>query len=204
MTVNGITFSVGDQKALLVEAYTDASGFPMYGTRLRGNGLDDPAKMYPDQFHRLIQAELIEKGQPFVMDKHIGDEVWNLPIYQADIQVEKDSSNPYVLHVTTYLGAAWYVTGDEDFVGTSLKVIDPAYTYDLYGIPQGDGSLEIYWGEWTGRSKEIHPDFIVTKPSGRTPPTLKSLNDQINPKYVEEILSDIRSCRKNPRQPICQ
>jgi hypothetical protein len=201
--VDGYDFTVGDQKALLVEAYSDAEGFPTFGTRDRGDGLEDPNEIYPDQFHRVLQAELIEKGQPFIVDKHLNGEVWNLPIYQADVRVQADRANPNVFHVTTYLGAAWYVTGDPNYVGTSLKVIDPAYTYDLYGLPQGDGSLEIYWGAWTGRSQRIHPDFVVTKPPASAV-KLKSLNEKINVDYVEEILEKARSCRQDSTQPPCQ
>jgi hypothetical protein len=201
--VDGVNFTVGDQKALLVEAYSDADGFPTYGTRDRGDGREDPAEIYPDQFHRIIQAELIEKKMPFIIDKHVDGEVWNLPIYQADIRVQTDPGNPYVLHVTTYLGAAWYVTGQEDFVGTKLEVIDPAYTYDLYGLPQGDGGLEIYWGAWTGRSATIHPDFVVTRPQPSLV-KLKSLNDQINVNYVEEIVTKARECRSDDSLSFCQ
>jgi hypothetical protein len=201
--VDGINFTVGDQKALLVEAYSDSDGFPLYGTRDRGDGLEDPAEIYPDQFHRIIQAELLEKKMPIIIDKHVEGEVWNLPIYQADIRVQTDAGNPYVLHVTTYLGAAWYVTSQPDFVGTKLEVIDPAYTYDLYGLPQGDGSLEIYWGAWTGRSAEIHPDFVVTRPQPSLV-KLKSLNDQVNVNYVEEIVTKARECRLDNSLSFCQ
>jgi hypothetical protein len=190
-TIDGITFNVGDQKALLVKTYERVGGLRTYGQRnngVHGTVFDD---IYPDQFHRLIQAELFERGRPFMMDKDPGVAVWNTPIWKASVRTSRDLSDPYVMHVNTWLFGASPFVNYYDYVGTLAVVFE--YTYDLYGIPQADGSFQVKYGAWTGESINYHPDFLTVLPEGSA--QRSSRNSEIDAVVVDEILSRVRKGR---------
>ena len=182
-TVQGITFGVGDQKALIVKAYEYAEGGDYYGQRFTGDRDSVFDDMYPDQFHRFLQVELFENGRAFIMDKDPGIPVWNTPVYQAQIKAVRDSSDPHVMHMVTWLVGVGTSVPTYDYVGT-LK-IDFEYTYDLYGHPRTDGGLDVEFGVWTGESVNYHPDFVTAI---RKKPVPVSGNKELNWAFVKEIL----------------
>jgi hypothetical protein len=138
--------------------------------------------VYPEQFHKFMQAELFEKRQPFIIDYDAGIEVWNVPAYRASVEIKAEPTNKYLLHVTTWLFTADAQVDDFNFIGT--KEIIREYTYDLYGYPQNDGSFLVKHGVWTDRSRMDHPDYLIPKPSFIS---RKSKNTEIDPYLVDLI-----------------
>ena len=185
ITVQGITFSVADQKALLLKSYEQVPGLKVYGQRYDGNPGDDYADIYPDQFHRVMVGELFEKGRPFIIDKEAGAPVWNEPVYGVLTTIAVDSHDGGLLHVDTWL--SWADSGDVDpnYVGT--RKVNHEYTYDLQANVQADGSYKVYNGTWTGDSVHEHPDFVTIVPDHAV--AHSSLNTQIDSAVVDEILS---------------
>jgi len=180
---DGVKFSSFDLKALIIKTFDNTVGFRNYGTRFNGERGDDFNDIYPDQFHRFIQAELFEKGKPFIMDRDPGIQVWNYPVYKADVTLARDPSNPNVMHVRTTLATAG-TRDDTNFLGTWQVNYD--YYYDLYGIPQPDGSFEVHSGAWTGASMDNHPDFVTAIPEKTV---RQSDNPQLKTEWVDEIIT---------------
>jgi len=163
----GETFSVADQKALLVKAFEKVSGKTVVGSPFRGDRLSDYSEISPVAFHRVLQSELFEKERPFVLDKDPGIPVWNTPIWKAEVKVSMIQADEWL--VTTWLwGADPWV---EDLSGLGTRVIQLGYVYRLRGTPLPDGSLAVNEGEWVADeiglidSRVDHPDFVVLIPS---------------------------------------
>jgi hypothetical protein len=185
----GIRFGIGDLKALLVKSYQRVPGKKQYGQRFegtRGSVYDD---IYPEQFHRFVQAQLFERRRPFVMDKDPGIAVWNTPVWRALLQLRRNVADPRVMHGYAALWGADPWVRHYDEVGTRTVIFE--YTYDLYGHPRPDGTLDVGFGVWTSLEPRIdavnyHPDFLTTLPEkavGRT-----SGNPELDPSVVDEIL----------------
>lgn len=184
--VDGVKFSSFDLKALLIKTYDNTVGFQNYGKRFNGERGDDFNDIYPDQFHRVLQAELFEKGKPFIMDRDPGIQVWNYPVYKAEVVITRDPSNANVMHVRTTLATAG-TRDDTDFIGTWQ--VNYEYFYDLYGTTAADGSFEVRSGAWTGSSLDSHPDFLTTIPEKTT---RQSDNPQLKTEWVDEIIAKAR------------
>ncbi|OFZ53794.1 MAG: hypothetical protein A2428_02660 [Bdellovibrionales bacterium RIFOXYC1_FULL_54_43] len=178
-----IMFHVGDTKALIVKTYESIESLQAFGQRYNGGRTSEFDDLYPEQFHRILQAELFERGRPFIMDKDPGVPVWNTPVWKTQLQIVKDPSDPRVAHVTAWVVGASPFVESYDFVGTLSVVFQ--YTYDLYGYPQNDGSLRVVYGDWTGESRDYHPDFVTTLPDEKK---RKSFNSELDPAVVDELL----------------
>ena len=189
VTVDGIRFGVGDMKALLVETYEDVQGLKQFGQRYNGQRGDDFNDIYPDQFHRVLQEEIFEKRRPFVMDIDPGVEVWNYPVFQAAIQITRDNQDSHIMHVQTDVGMADLYASDHDERGA--LVTGRTYTYDLYGIPQTDGSFDVRAGMWMGTSLDDHPDFVTVLPTER--PVRGSRNLDVKSEWVDELYAKYRA-----------
>jgi len=192
VTKRGIKFRVRDLKALLIKTYERS--FPgneyNYGQRNNGRFGDVYEDIYPEQLHTILNAELFEKKNPFIMDFDAGYQVWNVPVYGARVRVKKDLDNLNVVHVNLLLKTASPFV-KPDFIGTEYD--DRPYYYDLYGNWEGDKFIVDY-GVWTkgGRftdSRKAHPDFIAVKPDKLD---RKSANKHIDVKVVDQILKGSR------------
>lgn len=196
VTYSGVTFGVGDQKALLIKSYESVQGIRQFGQRYNGDRYSIYDDIFPDQLHRVIQDQLIGKGRPFIIDKEPGVAVWNFPIWKADIAIRPDGADAGRAHVTLWLHGASPFVSEADFKGTLPLAF--RYTYDLIGepvdLPEGR-SLRVLWGEWTGESRDYHPDFVTVLPDGREH---GSRNEKIRNEIVYEIISG-RRARVTPR-----
>ena len=147
--------------------------------------------IYPEQFHTIVMAELIEKKRPFLMDFDSGYQVWNVPVYGAKIKVKKDADNPNVVHVKTKLTTASPYVNDPNFVGTTS--LSFAYVYDLYGNWETPDRFVVDYGIWVKRdrhdSRKSHPDFLVVKPDKVK---RRSKNEFIDIELVDIILEGSR------------
>ena len=192
----GIHFSVGDLKALIVDSYENYSALQVYGQKYVDSS-SDPLDIYPDQYQRVLQAEIFDKGQPVIMDKDPLEEVWNTPIYKAEFQMVADPSDSHTMHVTAYISTVSAVkenafANNPDYVGS--VTVDYIYTYDLFGTKQADGSFLVKSGSWTGDSVTDHPDFVSVftdqlQNLGETATNHSSLNSEVSNEIVQEILS---------------
>jgi hypothetical protein len=184
--VDGVKFSAFDLKALLIKTYDNTQGFKNYGHRFDGERGDDFDDIYPDQFHRFLQAQLFERGKPFIMDRDPGIQVWNVPVFKAEVVIARDPSNANVMHVRTTVATAG-TRDDTAFIGTWQ--VNYEYFYDLYGMTMPDGSFEVRSGAWTGASLDNHPDFVTEVPEKTV---RQSDNPQIKTDWVDEIVAKAR------------
>ena len=141
VNLSGLTFFVGDQKALWTEYYQGARG-TVYGDR--EIGID------PLTFHVQLQAYLRDNDLPILMEEDPSDEVWNYPIYRYNMVWVEDGNT---WHVTTTITCAWNTGLHPDDVGTIPRSF--TYTYDL----ETDGGVPVS-GTWTGDSVDDHPDIL--------------------------------------------
>lgn len=187
--VGGVTFGVGDLKALLVKSYENVPGLKQYGQRNNGDRKSVFDDIYPDQFHKLLQSELFEKRRPFIMDKDPSLAVWNTPIWKTQVTVARDPSDPHVMHVTSWIFGASPFVDSYNFVGTLSVVFQ--YTYDLHGYLRSDGTFLVKYGEWTGDSADDHPDFLSVLPDSEDAARKDraSENQSLLPSLVDEILA---------------
>ncbi|MBC7693193.1 MAG: hypothetical protein H7222_15620 [Methylotenera sp.] len=188
--VPGLVFSVADQKALLIKSYEFSQGARYYGVPNNGDRHADYQDLYPHQFHRVLQYELFENQRALVMDHDAGTQIWNTPIYKAQIVIKKDASDPHLFHVKAGIQTKPSLDIDELEVMNKTAVLYD-YTYDLYGEPRMDGGIDVKFGVWTGNSADFHPDFLTTL---RDPKAIKPVtqNSELKLEYVREILSGRR------------
>ena len=188
VTLHGVTFSVGDQKALLIKSYENSHAFKQFGHNFEPKPDADFNDIYPDQFHKAVQHEVIERHRLVVFDNDPTEQVWNTPLYRANFELHADGHDAHLMHVTAYIWGVSPFIPNPDYVGTiSVKYI---YTYDLYGDRLSDGSFRVVYGEWTGDSKTEHPNFvsIITDDLQHS-----SNNGEIDTDIVSEILTYARN-----------
>jgi hypothetical protein len=165
---NNVRFTRGDLKALLIASSWEVEGIKQYGTAYVPNGRTDPMDIRPEEFHRVVQAELFGKRRGFIVDIDPTEDTWNFPVYWAGIEYRPQG--PGVLDVTMTLKVAESRlrkddgTPDLEFAGTSPLVL-PYMTYRLYGETQADGSFRVVRGEWTGDALRAHPDYLLVLPT---------------------------------------
>lgn len=181
----GLTFEVGDQKALLIKSYELVDGLRQIGQRFNGDRAGVYEDIYPEQFHRVIQHQLFEQSRPIIMDKDPGVAVWNTPIWKAQARIAQDPSDPYVMRVSLWLVGASPFVDSYDFVGTLPVAFE--YTYDLYGNRDEQGRFAVAFGAWTGPSIDFHPDFVTVIPESGT--GHRSRNSKIDPAMVRSIVN---------------
>jgi hypothetical protein len=185
VSLNGVDFTVGDLKALLIKTYETTHSLKQFGSNFTPGS--DFNEMYPDQFHRAVQHEIFENHRLMVFDNDPTEQVWNTPLYRTMFEIEDDAQDETVMHVTAYVWGVSAFIPDMDYVGTlTVKYI---YTYDLYGNRQADGSMAVAYGNWTGDSKIQHPNFVSVV-SGESDHS--SNNTQISTDIVNEIIAKSR------------
>lgn len=95
-TVNGVTFTVADQKALLTEAAMQANS-EFFGYRV-DHGQDfntfKYADVVPDQFFLVLTNYLGKLRYPVLIDQDPGTQVWNQPL--AGYRIEYPAPDDYV------------------------------------------------------------------------------------------------------------
>lgn len=86
VTVDGVTFTPADLKALLTEAWMECQS-SFYGSRNEWDA-DEDARGKPDfrdvspaAFHIHLTDQIGNKDKAFVIDRYTGSQVWNQPLY---------------------------------------------------------------------------------------------------------------------------
>lgn len=175
----GMTFSIADQKALLLKSYENVSQLAIYGQRYDGLHDNEFQDIYPDQFHRFILYSLRDENKPFIMDYDPSYPVWTVPVYIAKTNIQEVDSQ--TMSVTTWVTYASPFV-DQNFVGT--RQIVKSYTYNLFGSWSG-GEFIVNDSEWTNSSLHDHPDYVIAFPSNAK---RGSYNTEIKVPYIDEIL----------------
>ena len=183
-----VKFGTADLKALLIKTYESIEGVRTYG-KSPAESEEVCQGICPDQFHRVLQAELFEKGLPIIMNKDPGAAVWTYPIYAVEWSITHDEQDPHIMHVEALVKTAGPFQADQ-LGALGMASVSFHYTYDLYGIPELDGSLEVHAGGWTQDSITNHPGFLAIPPVGRQ--RHHSLNPKIQTELVDEILAKAR------------
>lgn len=186
--IGDLVFEISDLKALLIKGYEAAVPPRHYGIEYHtGPDNIDFNDIYPDQFHRFLQVELFEQGNPFVIDTDPDVEIWNYPVYEAWTEIERDKADPGILHVTTGIDAADLLQ-KPSWRSTDFKLKRLQYTYDLVGDVKPDGSVAVVFGEWTGKSLFDHPDYVIPIAPKRIKAIRASRNPDFDPAIVDQIL----------------
>lgn len=184
VTLNRITFRIRDLKALSIKTFEQVKDLPTYGQRNNGRWDSIYQDVYPDQFHKFIQAELFLQKNSFIMDHDAGVEVWNTPVWKAITKLTSDPNNNGIMRVKTWLYTASPHVEDLNFLGT--KEVVRIYTYNLYGEREPDGHFYVKSGEWTDDSRWDHPDFLIALPNFIERNTE---NSQLDIEIIDEILA---------------
>ncbi|MFZ2958005.1 MAG: hypothetical protein WA705_14045 [Candidatus Ozemobacteraceae bacterium] len=175
-TVDGFTFSIGDQKGLLTEQYMDCY-FQFYGTRANHDAPYD-SDILPHHFHRLLLEILKDKQIPLVVDTDAGEPVWNFPAYAFESAWTVNAAKTQAAVVTKL-----YLANDDvsaDYLGTAGFIKTYKYTLNLNPAGEVIGGA---WGRGTGGN---HPDFVWV-PTADSPPGGWE-NPNINPVMVRAII----------------
>lgn len=167
------TFSVADQKALLLKSFEGlpTKNLEVYGQRFTGDsnqvidglsyGWIQP-DILPEQFHRFVEVALFEKKVPFVMDHDPKEAIWSEPVPKANYVVTAVKGRSDVVLVTMYLFPTRPLTREnKEVVGVNQTV--RTYQYLLFGENDRRGNLIVDSGvwlskEWLARSPEFKDD----------------------------------------------
>ncbi|MBF0205851.1 MAG: hypothetical protein HQK53_03090 [Oligoflexia bacterium] len=190
---HGVTFSVDDIKALLVEAYQNSTGVSrLVGLRCNSDSSatdsygrnNDPScrDLNPASFHLIITNYLGIHGMPVIIDENMGLPVWNYAI-------KKYSYSYKILDArgaATALGADRYIFNRDAkyFLKVHMTLQSASgksFKYDY--ILEGSEQQQIVGGEWLGKSKSEHPDFIWRQNQMNTE------NPYLNIEVIKEIAS---------------
>lgn len=181
ITRKKISFSVADQKALLLKSYENVEGLKYYGDRYDGGFDDKFDDIYPDQFHRFAQVFIFEKKLPFLMDYDPSYPVWTVPIYKITFKITKE--NESTAHVKAWVTTASSFVDSPNYVGTKKTV--KYYEYELYGNWIGP-NLQVTGSKWVNDAVFDHPDFLVAFPEKAK---RGSLNKNLDITIIDEIAS---------------
>ncbi len=178
--IDGISFSIRDQKALLTKIF-ELYPSRTYGIRYDGNDSTDGTlqDIRPEALHKIFLHQLGEQKRHFIVDESSGIEIWSKPVYRIRWTVQPDPEERQAFRV---VAQPWLVKhrNDENEAPTSdVDRSSPEWTYRLYFDPsdQKDGRFRIIAGEWLGHSRDHHPDTITIPMQEKEP---QSSNMEIN------------------------
>ncbi|MBO6936649.1 MAG: proprotein convertase P-domain-containing protein [Deltaproteobacteria bacterium] len=189
VTYNGVEFHVGDLEALLIAAYNRAPADMIGGRCNVGSGdteveRDEHGRAVdvecrdsnPGALHVIVTNYLGMQSRGFAFDKTADYEVWNQPVIGYEVTKQEEIDLARANELLGLTGDSYAYNDDAAFlyeVGLSVKWVTessasktPAntnrytrtsrYTYIL----EVDADGKIIGGEWTGSSRNDHPDFL--------------------------------------------
>jgi hypothetical protein len=184
VTVNGVTFSPSDQKALLTKVF-ERMPVTVYGIRYNGDAPTDGTRqdLRPEAFHRMMQIVVGERKSGLVIDTDPGVEVWSKSVfrYRFTIKKDPDKANAYLVDAFPWLTKHREELSD-DPTGPS-DIAAPRYSYRLYVDPASprDGKFRVIAGEWLGDALGHHPDTAtVAVPGGQPSSVNAGINEQMD------------------------
>lgn len=174
--LNGITFTVADQKALLSEMCMDVRAL-FYGNRQNDISLATQ-DIRPDRFHRLLIENIKKRGRGIVADTSWSRSVWNFPI----CGYETEWAPIWFFHNRVWVTTTVHFATDgvkPEFVGT--ETFTQTYHYILNLNDRG----EVIGGFWDPRSLWSHPDFVWIPVADV--PAEGGENPRLSSRFVHEI-----------------
>ncbi len=167
IVVEGVRFSIADQKALHTFAHLSYSN-TVYGVVYRGTAETDGTyqDIKPEAFHQLVMAVVGKEQRAFVIDDTAGPPVWNKPLYSYQWKIEKDPKYDFAFNVKARAFLVKERSKEETDILTGAPGTDdimaPTYTYRLYVDKKDvkDGKYRVIAGQWTGESFRDHPDTV--------------------------------------------
>lgn len=192
-TMTSVVFDVEDLKAILLKTFeaVDDTSLKYYGQKFTGSNTSwIYPDIFPEQFHRFVEKQIFEKGEPFIMDHDASHEVWNVPVYKANYTMTALPDDPNAVLVKMWIFTAEpTLANDKNFVGTREAIRE--YNYVLQGRREG-GNLIVTSGYWVRSSNGVdsrrdHPDYLIRIVD---PQKLirKSWNPEIDVEVVDKIL----------------
>jgi len=153
-----LNLDIGDQKGLLTACHTEDLA-NSWGDRFGdGQGSEDPLDLAPDVLWRLLKLHLGQQGVPVVLDVEAGDEVWNFPVYQYEVQYRPVDSGRGESAAGNYRADLTLLMACDgvppDYLGTKVRKQTYQFTFRMR-----DGNIVMGSGRWTGPSVKDHPDF---------------------------------------------
>lgn len=121
-TINGVTFDVADQKALLAESWLEFSG-DFVGNRVNDKGDFSSAAFWdvvPGQFHLLLVNLVGKLNKGLIIDRHTGHEIWNQPLvaYKIDPVKPEDYLGPHpdfpAIYRVNMTASIWWANDNVD------------------------------------------------------------------------------------------
>jgi hypothetical protein len=141
----GITFSILDQKGMLVEChYNDPVAFFVYTSS---------AVNFHCNLIKFVGKPDSEERKPVVMDKNPGSELWNYVIVDYKMRYKSDPDDPTKKNVTVKVIYLNYGPCNSGYTGREKRSV--TYTYWIQGDFANPSS-----GEWRGDSITKHPEFF--------------------------------------------
>ena len=184
LIIEGIRFSIADQKALLTFTHL---GYPhvMYGVDYRGDSKTDGTfqDLKPEAVHQLILSVVGKEGRSLIADDDPGPTVWFKNIKSYRYKIEQDPQKDYVLNLKAYVHLVKERSKETDDPTNDDDIIVPVYTARFYVDKKDkkDGQYAVLGGQWVGSSFRDHIDMIgVPSLKGE----LKSHNESFN-KYMK-------------------
>ncbi len=169
-----LTLSVGDQKGMLAACHTNNVA-NVYGQRTEEGDQPD-GDLAPDALWRLLKLYVEQQGVPLVLDLEPGSEVWNHPVYAYEVRYARpDASGTSHARMTLWLADD---NVPPDYVGTRVRRQDYTFSFRMRG-----GSVVLGSGQWTGRSRQDHPDFAWY------PYVARAENPQVQHSVVQQLVS---------------
>lgn len=210
VTKQGITFTVGDLKALLVESHIEVL-FKSYGKpykRQRKKKKSSPLhrlfhdpvdreKRYKDVdpvvFHKALRYYIGELKYPVVFDFETNEKVHNHPVFQFVMYIVPSGivyihKNGYFKKRKTYevtVDTVYADYADEDFIGTKRKVY--SFYYKLYTNSKG----KVLYGKWDHR--RLVDGMVELKRQA-----------QLENGYIRSPINRDHFCEKNRRMRYCE
>ncbi len=175
-----LTLSIGDQKGMLAACHTHNVA-NVYGRRTE-EGDEPDGDLAPDVLWRLLKLYLDQQGVPLVLDIEPGPEVWNHPVYAYEIRyTSPDETGLCQARLTLWLADD---AVPPDYIGTKVRKQNYTFEFRMHG-----GSVVLGSGQWTGRSRQDHPDFAWY------PFVARAENPEVQHQVVQQLVS------RAPREP---
>ncbi len=162
-TIEGITFSPADQKALYTFSHLKLP-YKQYGITYRGDADTDGTyqDIKPEAFHKIVTSTLSKQKKALIVDDMAGVQIWNKPLYRYRWKVTQDPDMDCAFLVKAYPWLIKERSQESDRPTSSRDTIAPIYYYRLYvdkTISNSKGYLVIA-GQWIKESYRDHPDTV--------------------------------------------
>ncbi len=203
-----VSFSVGDQKALLLKSFegVPSSTLEIYGQRFYGGprkivdgqsyGWIQP-DLYADQFHRFLEIMVFQRKVPFVLDHDPSEAVWSEPVDSANFEILPIQGRFDQVFVRAYIYPAKQLNREtKDEVGKNEHVRE--YNYILGGTIDLNRNLNVEYGIW------LNKDYLKNSRDYRDNLELQSLvrvdSRRSHPDFVYVVPPNLAKLRK-PSNP---